>query len=321
MSATLLLEHAANANALPIQLRLLRFAQTLDVPIAPTLYIPPELLFETFVVQTNIAALLRERTTCASDPATVSLVEAKVLQLFKQEQLAASLARTITATYHQTLLASFVRLFSTKPIRDKLAQPYENISGDNNLLESVQLVANELLEQALIASRKTNTLVLAAASGICVQTQLQAHNSGTICSKHPVSPEKNVLTICAQLGVRSDRVSPTSYDWYKVHQSTLQEIAAQIGKKETYYKRATDCVVKTAVAVTQQHQRILNREQTTHLARLLQKISQTTFLSLVIEWEQDKEVLLITQINEQDMSQTSNNHISELEAQRWNALP
>jgi len=293
-----LLDHIVDSSVLPIHLRLLHLAQSLGIPIAPTLYIPPESLFASFLVQKNIAALLEERANNKSDPAAIRLAEAKMTHLFQNEPLSASLTKMIHEAYHQNLQRSFVRLLPARNTRETLLQLYENITGDNNLLESIQFLASELFEQMLIGNRPATTSLLAHASGLYIQTQLPATSSGAVFSKHPKEPEKNVFAISARLGVRSDNLPETHLDWYDVHKSTLKEIAVRVGKKTNYYTRSADSLEKKAVATKQQEQRILSKEQTTLLATLAGKVSRKAFIPLTMEWELQKKTLQITAITE-----------------------
>ncbi|PIR61258.1 MAG: hypothetical protein COU68_00330 [Candidatus Pacebacteria bacterium CG10_big_fil_rev_8_21_14_0_10_45_6] len=302
MPAAYLLDHLTVSSGIPSRLRLLHLAQSLGAPVAPTLYIPPASLFGLFLEQAKIKKLLEERVISNDDPATVHLIEAKILQFFQKEQLLPQLAKSIADTYHQNLHGSFVRLFVTKST-SLTNQTVENILGDSNVLESITQASHSLLELALAASRSLDSTVLSVASGLCIQTQLQATSSGTAQSKDPNHPEKNVFAISARYGVRPVPSRSEQLDWYEVHKSSLQEIAAEIGKKTTAFKREPDSLQKIAVATKQQTKRILQKSRVEFLAALTAKISQKEFLPLLVQWETQKDVLFITEISELDQLQ------------------
>ncbi len=300
MPAAYLLEQLADFSGIPNRLRLLHLAQSLGAPVAPTLYIPPAALFEAFLRQPKVVRLLHERADLGDDPTAILVAEAKILQMFQESPLDPAFAKSIVAEYHQSLSGSFVRLFSTRG-----ASNTENILGDSNLLESISQAAYTLLELALAANRSSTSSILEIASGICIQTQLQATSSGTVYSKHPQNAEKKSYAVSARLGVQPPQSGQEELDWYEVHKSTLQEIAAEIGTKTTSYKRTQDTVQKTAVPSKQQQKRILKPEQTEFLATLTAKISTKEFLPLTIQWETHKNTIHITEVTELEQPRTT----------------
>ncbi|MDA1079220.1 MAG: hypothetical protein O2840_00855 [bacterium] len=301
MPAAYLLEQLPISSGVPNRLRLLRQAQMLGLPVAPTLYISPGAIFASFLQQKNCAQLLEERRAFGDDPALVHLAEAKILQLFRATTLDTSLAKDIMQHYHQHLRGSFVRVFFTRGI----ATNTDNILGDSNLLESIILASHMLLELALAASRSAPTSVLEVAAGMCIQTQLQASGSGTTYSKHPLHPEKNVFAISARFGVTPPGKASEQLDWYEIHKSTGQETAVAIGTKTLTYKRTADSLEKKGVAAKQQLQRVLSKKQSELLAKLTASISQKEFLPLRVDWEMEGNSISITEITELDQPKTA----------------
>ncbi|MEA2056790.1 MAG: PEP/pyruvate-binding domain-containing protein, partial [Patescibacteria group bacterium] len=188
----------------------------------------------------------------------------KIRSLILQQTIPKKITKKLFSFYQQKLNQDFVRLtaspvsgFNTNYKRE------DNIRGEVNLIESIlKLWARNIGEKELL---QRNLFPVA----IVIQEQPQPISSGIAYSQNPKTGDKTQLIINSTWGVYQ---ANSNDDQITVDQRSWRIIDQTINKKNYYYKRELDRLIKEKTAQQNIKKPSLSEKQTKKLAKLIKKI-------------------------------------------------
>ncbi len=168
---------------------------------------------------------------------------------------------------------------------------YLNITGFDNIINTIKLVYASLYSTQSISYRlKNNLSIIKSSMSICIQKMIRSDLacSGVIFTVEPESGNKNIISITSNYGLGESIVQGISNpDEFLIHKDTLSIIQKNLGSKET--KVVYDLINTKIITTTniEQQSFSLSNEDIVYLANCALIIEDHFSQPMDIEWAKD----------------------------------